>query len=87
MTTIKYSDAAKCPKCKGELSYDATIKDRLPLGFGFRGSKFVIDCIARSGFRGECMDCGTKVFAVKTQRRVSVKPRGINDRIKLARVG
>ncbi len=30
MTTIKYSENAKC-KCGGELAYDATYRERLPL--------------------------------------------------------
>jgi transcription initiation factor IIE alpha subunit len=83
MRKIKYSDKAKCPKCGGMLSYDATITEKLPLGFGFApgSSKFQVDILVSKGWRGECMECGEKVFAVESQRHVTRHPRNINRKI------
>lgn len=83
MNTIKYSENAACPKCGGLLCYDATLKDRLPLGFGFApgSTRFRVDYLERTGFRGECMQCGEKVFAVKSQRATHKHPPKINRKL------
>jgi len=86
--TVKYAnDTARCPKCRGMLAYDGTFRDRLPLGFGFApgSSRFRVDCVERKGFTGECMECGTKVLAVKSRRHVTRTPRGINNKLAAAR--
>jgi hypothetical protein len=46
------------------------MRDKLPIGFGFVGSRFQIDAVERRGFGGECMDCQAPVFAVKTRRHI-----------------
>jgi len=87
MKTVDYNKGnAVCPKCKGMLSYDATMTDKLPLGFGFvpNSHKFQVDCIIRKGFRGECMECQTVVFAVKSQRHSTSFPKSINRKLKLS---
>lgn len=87
MLTVLYDRGkAVCPKCKGMLSYDARMKERLPLGFGFTPAshKFQVDCLVRSGFRGECMECGTVVFAVKSQRHSTSFPKSINQKLKVS---
>ena len=84
MTTIKFSNEAKCPKCKtGTLAYDARMTEKLPLGFGFApGSiKFQIDYVIRKGFRGECMECGEKFFAVQSTRSTTRQPASINRKL------
>lgn len=83
--TIKYRNGKERCKCGGEVMYGSEMRDKLPLGFGFVGNRFQIDAIQRKGFGGECMECGAKIFAVKSQRRVVSYPRGINARVRKAR--
>ena len=86
-TSIRYNNGkCVCPKCRGDLAYDGTARERLPIGIGFRGGKFVIDSVERRGFIGECMECFTKVFAIKTQVTRSTHPLSINNKIKAAAV-
>jgi len=86
MKMIKYSDSAKCPKCGGMLAYDATMRQRLPMGFGFApgSGRFQVDSILMTGFRGECMECEQQVFAVKSQRQVRTFPKSINAKLQKA---
>jgi hypothetical protein len=66
---IKYADGReRCPDCQGLISYGSEMKDKLPIGFGFVGSRFQIDAVERRGFGGECMECFAPIFAVKTRR-------------------
>lgn len=51
------------------------MSDKLPVGFGFAGYRFQIDVIKRTGFGGECMTCGAKVFAVQSRRHVTTYPK------------
>lgn len=87
MTTVKYQNGkVHCPKCGGMIAYDATMTDKLPMGMGFNGmGKFKIDFVIRKGFRGECMDCYHKVFAVKSITISSKCPKSINEKIKKVR--
>ena len=75
-----------CPKCGGMLSYDASMKDRLPMGFGFApgSATFRVDYIERKGWRGECMECGEKVFAVVSSKAGVKYPVSINRKITAA---
>lgn len=84
MNAIPYNnDKARCPKCGGMLAYDARMTEKLPLGFGFNAAgKFQIDYILRTGFRGECMECGTQIFAVQKERQGSREPRAINRKLR-----
>lgn len=86
MTTIKYTQEAKCPKCKGILAYDATMRQKLPLGLGFapNSTRFQVDMIERTGWRGECMNCQHQVFAVVREKKITRYPRSINSKIKAA---
>jgi hypothetical protein len=65
--------------------FDGEARERLPIGLGFRGSKFVIDCVERRGWIGECLECGKPIFAVKSQRHVTRGSRSINAKIRRAR--
>jgi hypothetical protein len=75
--TIKYQKGhERCPKCKrGLIAYDCQITNRLPIGFGFVGTRFQIDAIERTGHGGDCMDCGAKVFAIAKQKHVVTYPK------------
>ncbi len=75
MTTVKYNGGKARCKCGGDYTYDATITDKLPMGFGFVNGRFQIDAIKRTGFRGQCLECDTVVFAVKSQRHVVSFPK------------
>ena len=88
MKSVEYNNGkAVCPKCGGELSYDARITDKLPMGFGFgQGSKFQIDYVVRRGWRGECMDCYETVFAVVSRHNATKFPAIINRKIEAARI-
>ncbi len=83
MTTIKFSNDAKCPHCGGMLSYDARMSDKLPLGFGFApgSASFQVDMIERKGWRGECMECLKQFFAVQSQRHATKRPASINRKL------
>ena len=83
---IKFTNEARCP-CGGMIAYGATFTKRLPLGFGFAGTKFQIDVAEIKGFIGECMDCDQKFEAEKTRRLVTKFPRGINAKLAQARMG
>lgn len=66
---IKYANGReRCPDCKGQVSYSSSMKDKLPIGFGFVGARFQIDAVERRGFGGECMDCLVPIFAVQSRR-------------------
>lgn len=84
MTSIDYQHGkAACPKCGGMLAYDASVKDRLPLGFGFGATgQFQVDYVERQGWRGECMECGGKVFAVASRRTITRLPKSINRKLR-----
>lgn len=71
---IKYSETARCA-CGGDYSYDASMMVRLPMGFGFVGSRFQIDVVTSRGWRGECMDCQKQVFAVTSDRHSTKFPK------------
>ena len=58
---------------------------QLPSGFGFDGSKFVVDAVRYPAYSGYCMKCGAEGMFVRTDRKlkaVRTVPRGINRRIK-----
>ena len=85
MTSIPYNnDKARC-KCGGQLCYDARLTQKLPLGFGFVGGRFQVDFIVKKGWRGQCMECGKKYFAVVSSSQQRRVPKSINRKIKLAR--
>ena len=70
-SVVKYDNGReRCPDCKGQISYGSTIKDKLPIGFGFVGARFQIDAVERRGHGGECMDCFAPIFAVTSRRHV-----------------
>jgi len=80
--SIEYADGREhCPSCQGLISYDRSMKDRLPIGLGFLGARFQVDYMERSGHGGECMDCGLAIFAIVTRRHVTRFPRSINSKI------
>lgn len=84
MNSIKYNGGrARCPKCKGMLTYDARMRQRLPVGFGFApgSARFQVDFVEQVGFRGECMDCGGQVFAVKSVRHGKRFPSSVNRKL------
>ena len=74
--------------CGGAIMVDGIIKHRTPLGFGFRGTKFVVDKAERTGFSGMCLKCGTEgVFlsANKKPKLITITPRSLNKRIQAKR--
>jgi hypothetical protein len=75
--------------CGGQLAIEASGTISIPLGFGFRGSKFVIDKGEYKTVRGWCFKCNTKGVFVKEGRGkiVTVKPKNINKKIEHARQG
>jgi len=70
-SVIKYANGReRCPGCNGQISYGSAMRDKLPIGFGFVGSRFQLDAVERRGFGGECMECLAPIFAVKTRRHI-----------------
>jgi len=70
----------RCPKCKEQCFIDGTGWIELPIGFGSRGGKFVVDKVKYIGYWGECPKHG-KIFAYHTRKLVTKVPRGINKKI------
>ena len=76
----------RCPKDKSQVMVDGSGYYEVPLGFGFRGTKFVVDKVRLLGWWGECMGKSHhKVFAWHTKKVVTKTPRGINAKIKAKR--
>ena len=76
--SIKYRRHARCPKCKrGVLAYDGSGTRALPIGLGFIGARFQIDTVVYRGFTGECINCGQRIFAV----------RSVSHRVKYPKLG
>jgi len=89
MKTIRVKEVRKgdfrCA-CGGQMMVDGTVTRKSPLGFGFRGTSFVIDSMKQKGYHGECLKCRKKgAWFVGKAKVVTSKPRGINRKIELAR--
>ena len=70
---VKYDRKAKgaaCP-CGGQLMFGGSGWRELPVGFGFRGSRFVVDKVRYYGYFGQCLQCGKQVFAFTRKRLVT----------------
>jgi len=81
-TKIRYEDGkGKCP-CGGEVMFDASFTQKLPVGLGFVGTKFQMDFVLVTGFSGECMECGKKIQAVEKTKHVTKFPASINRKLK-----
>ena len=75
----------RCNKCNGEFSTEGVQKKRIPLGFGFKDSSaFQIDVIEVKSYIGFCWDCGDETPVEFSRRRKTIKPRGINAKIRAA---
>ncbi len=74
----------RCPKCKGQVMVDGTGWRQLPVGFGFRGDKFVVDAVRYHGYDCECPKHG-RVFAWHTKKLITKEPKGIAKKLKAAR--
>lgn len=59
-TFIKRGNDYRHVDCKGDggLSIGAIGYRRLPVGFGYRGSKFVVDTVRQNIVKGMCFGCG-----------------------------
>ncbi len=71
--------------CNGQLMIDGDGWVQLPTGFGFRGSKFVVDGIRYPAYSGACLKCGAKGMFVRVDKKgkqVTKTPRAINRRIR-----
>ncbi len=70
--------------CGGQLSIGGEGWMELPFGFGFRGSKFVVDKIRFKTYDGFCMKCQADgLFAEKGHGKIKTSvPKSINDKIK-----
>lgn len=78
----------RCPNCQSyEFMIDATVTDRLPVGFGFadNSGKFQIDMIQRKGYHGYCMNCQKENIVYYSRKHITRKPKSINNKLKLAR--
>lgn len=74
-------------KCGGQVAVEASGWRQVPIGFGFRGGKFVIDSGRYFGYFGFCMGkCrASNVFAPTGKKRLVTKtPRGINAKLEAA---
>lgn len=73
-------------KCGGQVMVDAAGYRQTPVGFGWRGDKFVVDALRQRGWFGVCLKCQRDVFAPNRKaRRVTQTPRAVNRKIKRAR--
>ena len=73
--------------CGGQIMTDGTFERLLPVGFGFRGNEFVVDKVSQTGYLGFCLKChkeGAFISANVKPKLITTKPKGINNRIKLA---
>ena len=84
MKITKKTKLIRCPKCKQQMFVTGTGWRQIPIGFGFRGTSFVVDAGKYTGYYCECPRHGV-VFAWHTKKLVTKKPRGINRKIKQAR--
>jgi hypothetical protein len=82
---IKYRNGKERCRCGGQVMYESTITERLPIGFGFVSGRFQIDTLKSVGYGGNCMECHAPIFAVKSVRGEAKVPRGINAKIRAAR--
>lgn len=71
----------------GQLAIDGVGYQDFPLGFGFRGSAFVVDKMRVKIYKGFCMDCHKEgYFAEKGKgKMITVKPKSVNKKIKEAK--
>lgn len=88
MKEIKVKEVSKgdfrC-SCGGCMAVEGIVTRKLPIGFGFRGTSFVVDSLKQKGYFGECMECGKKgAWYVGKGKAVTSKPRGINQKLKEA---
>lgn len=74
----------RCPKCKEGCSIDASGWVELPVGFGSRGGKFVVDKVRYTGWYGDCPKHG-RIFAYHSKKLITKIPRGINRKLKALR--
>ena len=66
--------------CGGVIMEGGTYTSKLPLGFGFRGGKFVIDMRVEKGITGFCLKCNKGGrFAKSVTGEVKV-PRKFNSK-------
>lgn len=73
----------RCPKCKAQCFVTGSGWRQIPIGFGFRADKFVVDAVRYHGWVCECPKHG-QIFAWHTKKVITKKPRGINRKIKEA---
>ena len=74
--------------CGGQIAVSGWATQKLPLGFGFRGSDFVVDYVTYHYFSGFCMKCHAEGDFLRIDKKPKVgtkKPRSINNKIKKAR--
>ena len=74
----------RCPKCKEQVMVDGTGWRQIPIGFGFRGSRFVVDAGRYYGYECECPKHG-RVFAWHTKKLITKEPKSIAKKLAKAR--
>jgi hypothetical protein len=80
--TMSNKSDPKCNKCGGDFSAGGTIRQRIPLGFGFQDSpRFQVDVIETMSYTGFCMDCGDESPVEFSRQKKTIYPRGINRKI------
>ncbi len=83
MKYVKISKTTKdirCPVCKEQMWCDGTGWRQIPIGFGCRNGKFVVDAARYYGYCCECEKHG-KYFAWHTVKTITKTPERINKKI------
>lgn len=63
--------------CGGQLAICGEGVYSMPLGFGFKGSKFVVDKAEYKGYSGFCMKCGAEGIFIRKDIKPKLKEKRI----------
>ncbi len=83
---VRHTDCKKGGKKGGAIAVTGEGHGNMRIGFGFRGSKFVVDLVRQKVYTGFCMNCHKEgQFVVEGKGRIVTKtPRSINNKIRQA---
>jgi hypothetical protein len=84
MKSIDYQNGkAKCP-CGGQIMYDGSYTQKMPIGLGFLpgSTSFQIDFVLVKGWYGQCLKCNEEIRCVASRRQVVKYPAKINRQLK-----
>ena len=72
--------------CDGQLMIGRTGYKQLPIGMGFRGDRFAVDCVRIKIVQGGCLKCHKKgIFQAKAGKKWTKYP-GLNSKNKTVEV-